>query len=109
MLQAEPDLASLMGSPAIAAKLAAAQAGLRSCVARAAAAGVAVPVLSAALSYFDAMRRERCTANLTQVCARFLLAARLCSGVAIGGAGAQASATGGLPSPPVGRQAAGMH
>lgn len=61
-----PDLSSLLFDAAISTIVNEAQLGWRSSVKAAVDAGVAVPVLSASLSYFDAMRCGRLPANLIQ-------------------------------------------
>ncbi|MBS1644853.1 MAG: NADP-dependent phosphogluconate dehydrogenase [Bacteroidetes bacterium] len=62
----DPDLSSLLFDTQIATLINGAQLGWRSSVKAAVDAGVAVPVLSASLSYFDAMRCGRLPANLIQ-------------------------------------------
>ncbi|WP_312796406.1 NADP-dependent phosphogluconate dehydrogenase [Tianweitania sp.] len=57
---------NLLVVPAFVEMMRGAQAGLRRVVARAAAAGLPVPALSSALSYFDMYRQGRGTANLIQ-------------------------------------------
>ena len=56
----------LILAPAIQAALAETIGGLRSVVSAAVLAGIAVPALSAALAWYDSMRRARGTANLIQ-------------------------------------------
>jgi 6-phosphogluconate dehydrogenase len=62
----ESGLASLMLAPSFASELAAAQTDLRATVALAAANGVPVPCLSAALAYYDGLRCTNLPANLLQ-------------------------------------------
>ncbi|WP_103174255.1 NADP-dependent phosphogluconate dehydrogenase [Paracoccus sp. SY] len=57
---------NLLAHPAFAARVQKGQAALRSVVARAVTAGIPVPALSAALAYFDDLRRARGVANLVQ-------------------------------------------
>jgi len=57
---------NLMLAPFFSAKLKETEASLRKVVAEAALHGLAVPALSAALSYFDIMRTARSTANMLQ-------------------------------------------
>jgi 6-phosphogluconate dehydrogenase len=57
---------NLVFAPAFAEKLRATQGDLRSVVADAVKAGIAVPALSASLNWFDTMRTRRGTANLLQ-------------------------------------------
>ena len=64
--QQEPGLPTLLASSTLGTALGQSQGGLRACVLRCAASGMAAPVLSAALCHFDAMRRERCPASLIQ-------------------------------------------
>ena len=63
---AMPDAANLIVTPAFAEMLRAELPALRRVVGAAIAAGLPVPALSAALSYFDAYRQPRGTANLVQ-------------------------------------------
>ncbi len=63
---AEPDLRNLLVAPFFRDKLVSAQAGWREVVATAARAGIPVPALSAALSYFDGYTCARLPANLLQ-------------------------------------------
>jgi 6-phosphogluconate dehydrogenase len=60
------DLVSLLTDPGVAGDLAAAQDGWRRVVASATASGVPVPGFSAALAYYDSVRRERLPAALVQ-------------------------------------------
>ena len=62
---AEPP-ANLLHAPEFVARVSAGESALRRVVAKAALAGIAVPALAAALSYFDDYRRGRGTTNLTQ-------------------------------------------
>ena len=62
---AEPP-ANLLHAPEFVARVSAGESALRHVVAKAAMAGIAVPALAAALSYFDDYRRARGTTNLTQ-------------------------------------------
>ena len=57
---------NLLQAPEFAARVSAGQNALRRVVAKASLAGIPVPALSAALSYFDDYRRARGTTNLTQ-------------------------------------------
>lgn len=57
---------NLLVHPAFAARVQKGQAALRAVVARAVMAGIPVPALSAALAYFDDLRRARGVANLIQ-------------------------------------------
>jgi len=59
-------LSSLLLDDELAGQVAEASTGLRAVVQQAVGAGVAVPGLAGALSYFDAMRRGRCSANMIQ-------------------------------------------
>ena len=63
---AMPDASNLIVTPAFAAMVKEQLPALRRVVAAAVAAGLPVPALSAALSYFDAYRQARGTANLIQ-------------------------------------------
>lgn len=58
--------ANLLHAPEFVTRVTAGEAALRRVVAKAAMAGIPVPALSAALSYFDDYRRARGTTNLTQ-------------------------------------------
>lgn len=57
---------NLLQEPSFARRVSAGQQALRNVVAKAAAAGIPVPALSAALAYFDDYRRARGSANLIQ-------------------------------------------
>ncbi|WP_182083886.1 NADP-dependent phosphogluconate dehydrogenase [Aureimonas sp. ME7] len=57
---------NLLQAPSFQARIEAGQEALRRVVAKAALAGIPVPALAAALSYFDDYRRARGTTNLTQ-------------------------------------------
>merc|ERR1712232_914458 len=61
-----PDLDNLLGYPAFAKELQEKQASWRKVIAVAVMSGITVPALSGSLAYFDAMRRSRLPANLTQ-------------------------------------------
>jgi 6-phosphogluconate dehydrogenase len=63
---ADPELPSLLFDPSFREELAAREGALRSVVAGAVAAGLPVPAMSAALGYYDTLRRARLPANLTQ-------------------------------------------
>jgi len=65
-LVARPDLPNLLLDPGFGRALAERHHAWRRVVAKAVAAGVAMPATTAALSYFDAFRRERLPANLVQ-------------------------------------------
>ncbi|MBB3951699.1 NADP-dependent phosphogluconate dehydrogenase [Aureimonas jatrophae] len=60
------EVVNLLQAPSFRDRIEAGQANLRRVVAKAALAGLPVPALSAALSYFDDYRRARGTTNLTQ-------------------------------------------
>jgi 6-phosphogluconate dehydrogenase len=60
------NLATLLAAPGIAAELGQTQAGWRSVVALATAAGIPVPGFSSALGYFDTVRADRLPAALVQ-------------------------------------------
>ncbi|MDE1158411.1 MAG: NADP-dependent phosphogluconate dehydrogenase [Neorhizobium sp.] len=62
----DPDAANLIVTPAFAKMVKETDGALRRVVAYAVMAGLPVPALSSALSYFDAYRRSRGTANLIQ-------------------------------------------
>jgi 6-phosphogluconate dehydrogenase len=62
----DSQLANLLFDEAFAAELARLQDGWRNTIARAVHAGIPVATLTASLSYYDALRRERLPANLTQ-------------------------------------------
>ena len=62
----QPDVANLIVTPAFSAMVAESMPALRRIVAAAVTAGIPVPALSSALSYFDAYRQARGTANLIQ-------------------------------------------
>ncbi|MFN7010860.1 MAG: NADP-dependent phosphogluconate dehydrogenase [Allorhizobium sp.] len=62
----QPDVANLIVTPAFSAMVAESLPSLRRIVAAAVSAGIPVPALSSALSYFDAYRQARGTANLIQ-------------------------------------------
>jgi 6-phosphogluconate dehydrogenase len=62
----DPDVANLIVTPAFAQMVKETDAALRRVVSYAALSGLPVPALSSALSYFDAYRRSRGTANLIQ-------------------------------------------
>ena len=62
----DPDVANLIVTPAFAQMVKDTDAPLRRVVSYAALSGLPVPALSSALSYFDAYRRGRGTANLIQ-------------------------------------------
>ena len=62
----QPDVANLIVTPAFSAMVAESLPSLRRIVAAAVSAGIPVPALSSALSYFDAYRQSRGTANLIQ-------------------------------------------
>ncbi len=62
----QPDVANLIVTPAFSAMVQESLPSLRRIVAAAVAAGIPVPALSSALSYFDAYRQARGTANLIQ-------------------------------------------
>jgi 6-phosphogluconate dehydrogenase len=62
----DPNLANLLLDPGFREELAARQAVWRRTVARAVEAGLPVACTSASLAYYDAYRRERLPANLTQ-------------------------------------------
>jgi 6-phosphogluconate dehydrogenase len=64
--RADPGLANLLLAPEFAATVESAQAGWRRTVARATTAGIAVPAMSSALSFFDSYRSDRLPANLIQ-------------------------------------------
>ncbi len=61
-----PEVRSLLLQPFFAGEVAAAQAGWRRTVARATAAGIAVPAYSSALAFYDGYRTGRTPANLIQ-------------------------------------------
>ncbi|MDO1584370.1 NADP-dependent phosphogluconate dehydrogenase [Rhizobium oryzicola] len=62
----DPDVANLIVTPAFAALVKETDGALRRVVSTAALAGLPVPALASALSYFDSYRRSRGTANLIQ-------------------------------------------
>ncbi|MBV2186601.1 MAG: NADP-dependent phosphogluconate dehydrogenase, partial [Rhizobium sp.] len=62
----KPDVANLIVTPAFSAMVAESLPALRRVVAAAVTAGIPVPALASALSYFDAYRQARGTANLIQ-------------------------------------------
>jgi len=62
----QPDIANLMLSNIVAAELASTQAGIRSTVSLAAAAGIPVPAIMASLAYYDTYRHAWLPANLLQ-------------------------------------------
>lgn len=62
----KPDVANLIVTPAFSAMVAESLPSLRRIVSAAITAGIPVPALSSALSYFDAYRQARGTANLIQ-------------------------------------------
>ena len=62
----QPDVANLIVTPAFSAMVAESLPSLRRIVAAAVTAGIPVPALASALSYFDAYRQARGTANLIQ-------------------------------------------
>ncbi|SSC67374.1 NADP-dependent phosphogluconate dehydrogenase [Ciceribacter selenitireducens] len=62
----QPDVANLIVTPAFSAMVQESLPSLRRIVAAAVTAGIPVPALSSALSYFDAYRQARGTANLIQ-------------------------------------------
>ena len=59
-------MVNLLQAPVFAERVSAGQGALRRVVAKAALAGIPVPALAAALSYFDDYRCARGTTNLTQ-------------------------------------------
>ena len=61
-----PGLQNLLVSPAIAAQLGAAQAGMRRALTRMTASGIPAPAHATALAYYDAYRTARLPQNLTQ-------------------------------------------
>jgi 6-phosphogluconate dehydrogenase len=63
---ADPGLPSLLLDPSFRAELAARQDGFRAVVGAAAASGLPVPGMMAALGYYDTLRRARLPANLVQ-------------------------------------------
>jgi len=63
---AAQNLATLLAAPGVAAELGQSQAGWRSVVGMATAAGIPVPGFSAALAYYDTVRAERLPAALVQ-------------------------------------------
>ena len=62
----KPDVPNLIVTPAFSAMVAESLPALRRIVAAAVSAGIPVPALASALSYFDAYRQARGTANLIQ-------------------------------------------
>ncbi|KQT57367.1 MULTISPECIES: NADP-dependent phosphogluconate dehydrogenase [unclassified Aureimonas] len=64
--EAGDGIVNLLQAPSFSARVASGQEALRRVVSRAVLAGLPVPALSAALSYFDDYRRARGTANLVQ-------------------------------------------
>jgi 6-phosphogluconate dehydrogenase len=62
---AHPSLPSLLFDASLRDELAARQAGWRAVIGASVAAGLPVPAMSAALGYYDSLRRERLPANLT--------------------------------------------
>ena len=63
----DPDLSNLLVDADFAAELNRRQPSWRRIVSLCVASGIAAPAMSSSLSYFDAYRRERLPANLTQV------------------------------------------
>jgi 6-phosphogluconate dehydrogenase len=64
--EAEPELENLLFAPYFKEQIKKAEEGWRSVVSTAVRAGVAVPALSTALSFYDGYRRDRLPANLLQ-------------------------------------------